>query len=206
MRLLAIETATAACSVALVEGGRCLAERHEIVGRGHAERLVPAIAEVVAEAGGVPPAAILVDCGPGSFTGVRVGLAAARALAFGWGVAVHGFSSLALIAAADEGESETLAVAIPGGHGEVFVQRFARSPFAALTPLASLLPAAAAAALPDLRIAGTAAAAVIAARGHGIAIEAFPRAADVVRLPPAFVALPPVPLYGRAPDAKVPAA
>ncbi|MEH3106065.1 MAG: tRNA (adenosine(37)-N6)-threonylcarbamoyltransferase complex dimerization subunit type 1 TsaB [Sphingomonas fennica] len=206
MRLLAIETATAACSVALVEGSRCLAERHEIVGRGHAERLVPAIAEVVAEAGGAPPQAILVDCGPGSFTGVRVGLAAARALAFGWDVPVHGFSSLALIAAADGGTAETLAVAIPGGHGELFVQRFATAPFAAIGDLASLPPEGAAAALPDVRVIGGAAAAVVALRGTGDAFDAAPRAADVIRLPATFTALPPAPLYGRAPDAKAPAA
>ena len=53
-----------------------------MVGRGHAERLVPMIAELL---GGRRPDAILVDCGPGSFTGVRVGLAAAHGLAIGWG-------------------------------------------------------------------------------------------------------------------------
>src|SRR4051812_1058725 len=97
--LLAIDSATAACSAALFERGRLVAERHEVVGRGHAERLVPMIAELI---GTRRPSAILVDCGPGSFTGVRVGLAAAHGLAIGWGVPLAGYSSLAAVAAQAE--------------------------------------------------------------------------------------------------------
>ena len=74
---LVIETASAACSVALIEGGALLDERHEIVGRGHAERLLPLVEDLL---GGRRPDSILVDIGPGSFTGVRVGLAAAPGL------------------------------------------------------------------------------------------------------------------------------
>src|SRR3978361_2079056 len=101
--LLIIDSATAACSAALVSAaGDLIAQRHEIVGRGHAERLLPMIADLL---GGRVPTSILVDCGPGSFTGVRVGLAAAHGLAIGWKVPLAGYSSLALIAAAS-GESE----------------------------------------------------------------------------------------------------
>ena len=82
-RTLVIETATAACSVALVEAGAVVDRRHEVVGRGHAERLVPMIAELLQDA--PTPDAVLVDCGPGSFTGIRVGLAAARAFGLAWG-------------------------------------------------------------------------------------------------------------------------
>src|SRR3546814_8204244 len=67
---LVIDTATAACSVALIDDGRAVADRHEIVGRGHAERLLPMIAELP---GGGRADEILVDVGPGSFTGTRVG-------------------------------------------------------------------------------------------------------------------------------------
>ena len=80
MFVLVIETATAACSVALLDGDRVVAARHELVGRGHAERLVPMIGEVLAEAGQNRADLIQVDCGPGSFTGLRVGISAAR----GW--------------------------------------------------------------------------------------------------------------------------
>src|SRR5215207_4559669 len=98
--LLAIDTATAACSVALIERGHIIDERHEAVGRGHAERLVPMLDEMLRQR---RPTAIAVDCGPGSFTGVRVGLAAAHGLAIGWQVPLSGYSSLSLIAAVAEG-------------------------------------------------------------------------------------------------------
>lgn len=198
---LVIETATAACSVALLAGPTRLAGRHELVGRGHAERLVPMIGEVLAEAGLATADAILVDCGPGSFTGIRVGLAAARALGYAWGVPVRGYSALALIAAS-QGEGESLGVAITGGHGELFVQRFALG--VPLDPLRSFLPAQAAQAISDELVLGSGAQALVAARGFGRAEERFPDAALAGRLPDALATLPPVPIYGRAPDAKLP--
>src|SRR4029453_8561968 len=140
MRLV-IDSATAACSAALIgPDGALIDERHELVGRGHAERLGAVVAELV---GGRRPDSILVDCGPGSFTGVRVGLAAAHGLAIGWGVPLAGFSSLALLAAAS-GEAE-VAVALQGGHGELFVQSYGGDPLAPLDELRSLAPPAAAA-------------------------------------------------------------
>lgn len=200
-RLLVIETATAACSVAVLADGAVLAERHELVGRGHAERLIPMIGELP---GGGRADAILVDVGPGSFTGVRVGLAAARGLAIGWGVPVHGYSSLALIAAAGfaaDPALSRLSVVLEGGHGEVFVQHFA-TPLIDAAPLASLRPEAALAAL-DGRPAIGSGVRHLAALAEGLDLrEALPRAADAVLLPPDFTTLPPRPLYGRGPDAK----
>jgi tRNA threonylcarbamoyl adenosine modification protein YeaZ len=200
-RLLVIETATAACSVALVADGAVLAERHELVGRGHAERLIPMIGELPC---GGRADAILVDVGPGSFTGVRVGLAAARGLAIGWGVPVHGYSSLALIAAAGfAGDStlDRLSVVLEGGHGEVFVQHFA-APLVDTTPLASMQPEAALAAL-DGRAALGSGVRRLAGLAEGLDLrEVLPRAAEAVLLPPDFATLPPRPLYGRGPDAK----
>lgn len=208
--LLAIETATAACSVALLEAGGIVGERHEIVGRGHAERLIPQIDALLTAHARPAVHAILVDCGPGSFTGVRVGLAAARALGIGWGIPVSGFSSLALIAAAamaDMAQGEQAAVAIGGGHGEMFVQRFAARPLRALGPLASLPPPEAAAfCATEAAIWGSAAAALVAARGWGEAHDALPRAADARLLPDVLAVLPPRPIYGRAPDARPPGA
>ncbi len=200
-----IDTATAACSVALVEDDSVIAESHEVVGRGHAERLMPMIAALP---DGGRADAILVDCGPGSFTGVRVGLAAARALALGWGIPVHGYSSMALIAvtAAAEHGAPSIGVALIGGHGELFVQRYATAPFAPLTELASLVPADAAAALPEDEIFGSGAAQLIAARGSGTAHDRLPRAADAPRLPPVLAGLAPAPIYGRGADAKAIAA
>ena len=194
--LLAIDTATAACSVALIEDGTVVLSARETVGRGHAERLVPMIETLLADAGGITPDAILIDCGPGSFTGVRVGLAAAIGLGMGWGVPVTGCSSMALVAAARFAIDPALgacAVALTGGHGELFVQRFSAHPFAALDDLVSLTPEAAAAFAPEKIVAGPGAAALVAARGSGEAIDVLPDAADTALLPPGFRELGPAP-------------
>jgi tRNA threonylcarbamoyladenosine biosynthesis protein TsaB len=196
--ILVIETATPACSVALIEGDTLIDERNALVGRGHAERLLPMIAELLA---GRRPDSILVDCGPGSFTGVRVGLAGAQGLRIGWGVPLAGFSSLAAIAAAERDGGE-IAVALHGGHGQLFVQCFGDEPMRALDALSSLPPAQAAAVTRAHKVAGSGAAALVAARGHGEAVDALPSAADVRLLPLALRSLPARPLYGRAPDAK----
>jgi len=199
MITLAIETATAACSVALIDGDRVLARAHEVVGRGHAERLLPMIRDCLA--GQSTPEAILVDCGPGSFTGVRVGIAAARALAMAWGVPIRGFSSMALLAAM--ADTDRVAVALIGGHGELFVQSFHHNLPSA--PLRSLPPTEAAAAIEEHLVVGSAAEALVAARGHGEPRELLPDAAETRHLATDLATLPPTPIYGRAPDAKVPA-
>lgn len=195
----AIDSATAACSAALLDGETVIAERHETVGRGHAERLVPMIAELLE---GRRPAAILADCGPGSFTGIRVGLAAAHGLAIGWGVPLRGFSSLALIAVGAGRDDAEIAVALQGGHGELFVQSFGGDPLAPLDALRSLAPEAAAAAIGAETVIGSGAEALVAARGRGTWRDALPRAADVRLLPEALRSLDPRPIYGRLPDAK----
>ena len=77
-------------------GGTIVASCDELIGRGHAERLVPMIAGML---DGHVPTRLLVGVGPGSFTGLRVGIAAAHGLAIGWSVPLAGFNSLALLAA-----------------------------------------------------------------------------------------------------------
>lgn len=195
MRTLVIDTATAACSVALFDGMDPIAHVHDVVGRGHAERLLPMIADLP---GRGRADRVLVDCGPGSFTGVRVGLAAARALGFAWGAQVHGYSSMALIAAqAAKGAHgpDEIAVTLTGGHGEWFVQCFRAHPVAMTTELASLPP--------------DAARALIGSRAMFGSVEGaaplLPDARAGLSLPRDLATLPPAPLYGRAPDAKIPA-
>jgi tRNA threonylcarbamoyladenosine biosynthesis protein TsaB len=197
---LVIETATSVCSVALLENGAVVAAAHENVGRGHAERLLPMIAALP---DGGRASSILVDCGPGSFTGIRVGVAAARGLAFGWGVPVSGYSSLALLAAAHLSESpeDYVTVTINAGHGEIFVQSFDPNPVRTSSDLASLLPAAAAAASGTV-ILGNAASEVAVLKGSARAIDRAPDARDAVFLPPELSSLPAVPIYGRGADAK----
>ena len=197
--LLAIDSATAACSVALFESGDVFDQRHEIVGRGHAERLLPMIQDLLQ---GRRPSEILVDCGPGSFTGVRVGLAAAHGLAIGWKVPLSGYSSLASIAVAALPDDGEIAVALQAGHGQLFVQSYGREPLIPRDALQSLLPEDAAAAVRAHRVYGSGAEALVSARGYGEAQDALPRAADALRLPPALRSLAPRPIYGRAPDAK----
>lgn len=202
MKTLVIETATAACSVALIEAGVIVDARHDIVGRGHAERLLPMIAAL--EAGGRADR-IAVDCGPGSFTGIRVGIAAARGLGLGWGVPVTGFSSLAIIAAAGFAADPALAsltVILEGGHGEVFLQSFAPPPLRPLATLLSLVPAAALAVADGQAMIGNGVRHIQAIRPDADVTERLPDARDFRLLPDALATLAPQPIYGRAPDAK----
>jgi tRNA threonylcarbamoyladenosine biosynthesis protein TsaB len=204
VKTLVIETATSVCSVALLENGAVVASAHENVGRGHAERLLPMIASLP---NGGRASAILVDCGPGSFTGIRVGVAAARGLGFGWGVPVSGYSSLAVLAAgyladrADEMIADRVTVAINAGHGEVFVQSFGVDPLMTCSELASVTPQAATEMCEPLII-GNAAASIVELRGSGEAVDRSPHASDAVFLSPELATLPAVPIYGRGADAK----
>ena len=192
--------------MALIENGQVIAARHEVVERGHAERLVPMIAELP---GGGRAAHLLVDVGPGSFTGIRVGIAAARGLRLGWGASVAGYSSLALLAAAGFDAADRtapLATLLEGGHGEVFMQVFAPNPLRPLDELRSLTPAAARAELAGLDAVGDGLRWLTSVTPRTAPRRELPRAADAILLPPALTGLPPRPLYGRAPDAKLPAA
>ncbi|WP_121114801.1 tRNA (adenosine(37)-N6)-threonylcarbamoyltransferase complex dimerization subunit type 1 TsaB [Croceibacterium ferulae] len=201
MRLLAIDTATPACSVALFDNEQLIAADNAVIGRGHAERLVPMIA-ALPERGRADR--ICVSLGPGSFTGVRIGLATARALGLAWGAEVLGYPTLALVAAmARAGADLPVSVAMTGGHGEWFVQNFTGDGMPQAEAV-SLPPEPAQAACTAQMVAGDQAAGLIAARGWGEARQILPDAAAFALLPPACLSTALSPLYGRAPDAKLP--
>lgn len=201
MRTLVIDSATEACSVALFDDDTLVAGDCRMLGRGHAEQLVPMIA-ALPERGKADR--IVVGLGPGSFTGVRVGLAAARALALAWGVPLCGYPTPSLIAAmARSGQGAVpISVAMTGGHGEWFVQHFDAAGEASGL-VASLAPSEAIAGAAAI-VAGSQAEALVAARGSGTAVALWPDARQFALLDDGALLDDVQPLYGRPPDAKLP--
>jgi len=126
--ILALDTSTAACSAALWRDGRVVARRFEMMERGHAEQLIPMVEAVMADAGADPLGLDLVatTIGPGAFTGLRLGLAAARALALAAGVGTLGLRTTEALAAAlpdCEGGAPIVAV-IDSKRGDVYAEIF----------------------------------------------------------------------------------
>ncbi|MBS7670538.1 tRNA (adenosine(37)-N6)-threonylcarbamoyltransferase complex dimerization subunit type 1 TsaB [Croceicoccus gelatinilyticus] len=201
-RTLVIDSATDACSAALFEGGECLAGEWLQLGRGHAERLVPMI-------GALPDKGradrVVVALGPGSFTGIRVGLAAAKALAMAWKADLLGYHTPALLAAQARAEhgAQPVAVVNTGGHGEWFVEEFGADG-TSLAPVRSLRPDDAASQIGADLVVGSQAEALVDFRGTGTAQAMLPDARRFAALPESALTRDVRPAYGRAPDAKLP--
>ncbi|MBW8487427.1 tRNA (adenosine(37)-N6)-threonylcarbamoyltransferase complex dimerization subunit type 1 TsaB [Actinomadura parmotrematis] len=219
MLVLAFDTATAAVTVALYEwtpgeGVRCRGAVEEARTRKHTELLVPAVAGVLADAGAVPGdlSALVVGTGPGPYTGLRVGLATARAMGDALRVPVHGVCSLDVIAWAS-GRDAPFAVATDARRKEVYWARYASAAVRTAGPAVGP-PADVRAGVPDgLPVIGEGAALypeVLGGTGDGFA-PLLPSAAALAEL--AIVRLSgrkgpdltaPEPLYLRRPDAKEP--
>lgn len=128
MKVLGFDCAGGACSAAIVVEGRTIAVQSEIMERGQAEALLPMIEHVLGDAG--LDLAMLdllaVTTGPGSFTGLRTGLAAARGLALASGLPLIGVTSFETVAQAVAGERRglPLIVALESRREELFLQRF----------------------------------------------------------------------------------
>ena len=145
MRILGFDTATSACSAAVWEDGRIAARRFEPMSRGQSERLMPMVREVLSEAGADFPDLDLlaVTTGPGAFTGLRIGLAAARGMALAGDLACFGVTTLDAVAA---GVSETerqkaiVLVVLDSKRAEVYAQAF-RSDLRPLSEVQALMPA-----------------------------------------------------------------
>ncbi len=217
MRVLAIDTALAACSAAVLDttGGGILASESLAMTRGHAEALIPLLARLMQRAGMAftDLDRIAVTTGPGSFTGLRVGISAARGIALAAGIPAVGLSTLQAYAAPHLAEDSTMPViaVIDARHDHVYLQVFGPGGRTAMAPrLAPLSDAVRAAAEAPAHIVGSAAesvAAKLAAYGVTAAAVDARGAPDITWVAQMGAALPegqspPRPQYLRAPDAQ----
>ena len=217
MRVLAIDTALGACAAAVIDtaAGAVAAHESAAMQRGHAEALIPLLARVMQRAGTgfTDLDRIAVTTGPGSFTGLRVGIAAARGLALAAGKPAVGITTLAAYAAPFIAADDSLPVvaAIDARHDHVYLQVFGPAGRTLVSPrLLPLREALRVAATGAPRLAGNAAAMLAAGWPLG---ERAPRAVEqrpapdidwVARLGAlaADTSAPVKPLYLRAPDAQ----
>lgn len=218
MKVLGLDSAGSQCAVAVLDGDDVAAARAEAMAHGQAERLVPLIAETLAVAGFTAAALdlIAVTTGPGSFTGIRIGLAAARGLALATGRSVIGvgvFDAYAASVPVAGRQGRTLIVAVESKREEFYLQPFAATG-AALAPPAQVHPRDLAAWLVPgpLLLAGDAAERLRAnVTARDIAVAPGTDAVDaawVARLgrerANGGVIEPPRPFYLRAPDTTTP--
>jgi tRNA threonylcarbamoyladenosine biosynthesis protein TsaB len=217
MRVLAIDTALGACSVAVLDTVSASAVESESLPmvRGHAEALMPLVARVMQrrELTFADIDRVAVTTGPGSFTGLRVGISAGRGIAMAAGKPIVGVSTLAVYAAPHLDDDKTVAVvaAIDARHEHVYLQVFGPGGHVIiaprLTPIGEALRAASEA---PCRIVGSAAQA-IADRlpgGAPLPLRVEARGAPDIDWVARMGAVlpegqsPPKPLYLRAPDAQ----
>lgn len=217
MFILAIDTALTACSVAILDADAdaVVAGDSLFMDRGHAEALVPMVEQVLSDArmGIADMERIAVTVGPGSFTGLRVGLSAARAFALACGRPAVGVTTLAALAAPYLAldDSTPVLAAIDARHGHVFLQLFGTGGRTLVAPrIAAAKDAARAAAIGAVRLVGSGAGLVADVWPPGevtpslVESVAVPDVAWVARLGAAAdpSTAEPKPLYLRAPDAK----
>ena len=203
--ILAIDTCLFACSAAVVRDGETLASRVEPMSRGHQERLAPLVAEVMAQAGVAFDQLdrIAVTVGPGSFTGLRVGLAFAKGLSAALGIPAVGVGSLEALAQPHPGR---VFAVLDAKRGQVYLQAFADGVAVSAPDALPIETAAARLAelAPDILV-GTGAS-LLADMRPGAQVVPIDHAdpAAVAALAASRSPIPPRPLYLRAPDAKLP--
>ena len=226
MKILAFDTALNACSVAIADDSQILAHAHEKRRRGHAEALLPMIEAEMKKAGLTynDLDLIAVTVGPGTFTGLRIGLAAARGIAIAAKIPIIGITTLEALAAAVPlavTKGRPVIATADARRGEIYMQAFARKEEdEIIVPLTSPVAVKTQKAIASLDIE----AAVLVGSGATLLKELpdfdsgkneilnlsdDPDAIDLIRIAaargiPAVDTPPPAPLYLRAPDAKLP--
>ncbi len=214
MRILAIDTALEACAAGVIETpDRVVAQESVAMTRGHAEALMPLLARVMDQAaqGFAHLDRIAVTVGPGSFTGLRVGIAAARGIALTSGKPAVGVSTLAALAAPylAAGETRPVVAAIDARHDQIYFEVFGPGGRILVTPRLVPVPDAVRAASGAAIVVGSGAKILAEQWPQGIPVPAIeprgaPQLASIARLGAAADtahALP-KPLYLRRPDAR----
>lgn len=128
-RILMIETSTECCSVALFEGRQLLSARINETPRQHASQLAPYVQEVLAESGLAATGldAVAVSEGPGSYTGLRVGVSTAKGLCFGAGIPLIGIDTLQILALQGAQEADRIVAMLDARRMEVYAAPFDRT-------------------------------------------------------------------------------
>lgn len=200
--ILALDASTGPCSAALWRGGRVMAYVETVKPVMQSASLVPMVEMVLAKGGVTYRDLTLVACtvGPGSFTGIRVGLATARGIAFAAGIPSAGYTTLEVLAHAAKDDAQVLAI-LNAGKGEWYYQLFA-SGAPRFEPRLAALETALADAPPPATIAGNVSADAAGYTRHTIT---FPRADALAMLAASGAAAHELrPYYIRLPDAKLP--
>lgn len=197
MSILALDTTGRDCAAALRRSGQDDLIIREAIGRGHAERLAPMVAELLAKSGLSPKelTRIGVTVGPGSFAGTRVGVAFARGLALSSRAKAYGISNLAIWA--QNGPDTSFVVAHDAKRGEVIIQTWSHQtgtePQRMTVEAASVL-------IGDRPVIGPGAALFGGEDAGALDLAAL---LDLTETAPG-AASPPIPFYARPPDAKLP--
>lgn len=208
--ILALDTCLTACSAAILDGETVLAARSETMPRGHQERLAPLVRDLMTEAGAgfSQLTRIGVTVGPGSFTGLRVGLAFAKGLSSALNLPCVGIGTLEALAFGRDG---FVAAVIDARREQVYVQLFGDG--VALTAPDALAAGTAAARIAEVYAGGPA---TLVGSATGLLAEVLPAATVLTPQGPDPVAVArlaargpapthsPRPLYLRAPDARLP--